>query len=270
MALNWMDTSELSFRSLLLLERVQIGWLPRQRKVGKEQNLNRDLAVALKANPGVEWFMRHKCHDISAFLDSILPLAPAISTATEVQNAEQRVLASLNDWLVYAIDPSVYDKQPFLAWDSNELLSLVDFMGKVVIDVGAGTGRLALVAAPRAKVIYAIEPVENLRLYMCKKANALGFSNVYMIDGLIAGIPFPDGFADITMGGHVLDDHVDEAARDCDEMERVTKKGGMVIHCPGNIDADNEVHRLLLERGYSSSRFEEPTDGWKRKYWKNP
>jgi hypothetical protein len=51
-------------------------------------------------------------------------------------------------------------------------------------------------------------------------------------------------------------------------MARVTKPGGMVILCPGNNDRDNEAHDFLTSRGFAWSRFEEPGDGMKRKYWK--
>lgn len=268
MGVNWIDTSQLPFRSLLLLERIQISWLPWYRKVGKESGLMKDLAVAFKANPEVEWYFRHKCPDISTFLDGIISLASNALSTSEVRTAEQRVLSSLNDWLTYVVDPSIYDKQPFLGWDSRELLGIVDFTGKVVLDIGAGTGRLAVVAAPVAKVVYAIEPVENLRLYMRKKAKAEGFTNFYTIDGLIDAIPFPNGFADVAMAGHALDDELEQAQKDIAEMERVTRKGGIVVYCPGNLDRDNDVHWYLIDQGYSWSRFEEPVDGWRRKYWK--
>ncbi|HEX9896868.1 MAG TPA: methyltransferase domain-containing protein [Dehalococcoidales bacterium] len=262
MGVNWIDTTRLSFRSLLLLESVQISWLSQYVRIGN------DLAIALKANPEVDWFLRHKCPEISTYLDSIVQLAPTNSTANEVHEAEQKVLVKLNDWLTYVIDPSIYDRQPFLGWDSNELLSIVDFTGKVVIDVGAGTGRLSFVAAPVAKVVCAVEPVGNLRSYMSLKAQEKGIKNFYAVDGLISRIPFPDGFADVTMGGHVLEEKLEWAIRDNAEMERVTKKGGMVIYCPGCLDVDSEVHHFLMADGYNWSRFEEPVDGWRRKYWK--
>jgi ubiquinone/menaquinone biosynthesis C-methylase UbiE len=140
----------------------------------------------------------------------------------------------------------------------------VDFTGKVVIDVGAGTGRLTLTAAPWAAHVFAVEPVANLRLYLKVQANARGLRNVFPIDGLITDIPFPDRFADITVGGHVFGDLPHE---ECRELWRVTKPGGMVILCPGNNDEDNAVHDLLVSQGFAWSRFEEPQDGMKRKYW---
>ena len=67
MTLNWIDVTKLSFNTLLLLERVQLswfpGWLPEP-----------ELAVALQANPVVEWFMRHKCPDLNEWLDKVMLL----------------------------------------------------------------------------------------------------------------------------------------------------------------------------------------------------
>ena len=53
-----------------------------------------------------------------------------------------------------------------------------------------------------------------------------------------------------------------------DEMERVTKPGGMVILIPGHTDIDSPEHRYLMERGYNWARHVEPPMDWVRKYWK--
>ena len=135
----------------------------------------------------------------------------------------------------------------------------------MVIDVGAGTGRLAFVAADVAQAVYAVEPVANLRYFMQEKAAQLKKHNVYTLDGLITKLPFHDGFADITMSGHVFgDDREAELA----ELMRVTRPAGMIILCPGNGDFDNPRHQYLVDNGFAWSRFEEPGDGIKRKYWK--
>ena len=259
MPLNWIDTSQMSFNVLLLLERVQISWMP-------GGPAEADMAVALKANPAVAWYLRHKCPEVTPWLDRLEKLdAGDANDPQAVHAAEQRILQTLNDWLVYVVDPAVYDAQPFLAWDSNELTGLVDFSGKTVLDIGSGTGRLAFVAAPQARAVFCVEPVSNLRQYIREKARRSGLSNVFPVDGLLTQIPFPEAFADVTMGGHVFGDLPEQ---ECDELERVTRPGGMVILCPGNSDKDNNAHHALVRRGYQWSRFEEPRDGWKRKYWK--
>ena len=253
--LDWMDVSDLSFRSLLLLERVQLSWLPRWISP-------RELGIALRANPVVTWYVTHKCPEIAAWVEQVLRDAPL---SEDPHAAEVEVMRQMVDMLVYVVDPSVYDAQPFLAWDSRELTDLVDFTGATVLDIGSGTGRLTLVAAQRAAVVFAVEPVENLRRYLREKARGRGLRNVYPVDGLITDIPFPDGFSDITIGGHVFGDDPEAEIR---EVLRVTRAGGTVIACPGNGDVDNETHDVFRAHGFEWGTFEEPRDGVKRKYWK--
>jgi SAM-dependent methyltransferase len=260
MPVNWIDVTNLSFNTLLLLERVQLswfpGWLPEE-----------EMAIALQANPTVEWYLRHKCPEIIPWLDNLLKAhthTPSPS-AQSIRQAEIKILHTINDLVVYAVDPSIYDSQPFLGWDSNELRSLTDFAGKIVIDVGSGTGRLAFIASESASAVFAVEPVGNLRLYIKQKALTQKLTNLFPVDGLITDLPFPDGFADVTMGGHVFGDH---PSTEYAEMQRVTKPGGLLILCPGSSLNETKAHDFLVSQGFSWSLFEEPQDGTKRKYWK--
>jgi SAM-dependent methyltransferase len=256
-----MNTADISFNALLLLERVQIAWLP-------GWGLPRaETALALRANPAVAWFLAHKCPPASAWVEELLAAEPALDGSPDVVRAAERaVLARLEDLLVYALDPACYDAQPFLAWDDRELTGLVDFRGQVVLDIGAGTGRLAFAAARAgAAAVYAVEPVGNLREMIRTKARDLELPAVRAVDGLITAIPFAGGFADVTLGGHVFGDEPDAELA---ELERVTRPGGMIVLCPGCNDRDDGVHAFLLDHGFAWGRFEEPRDGWKRKYWK--
>jgi SAM-dependent methyltransferase len=257
---EWLDVSQYSFNSLLLLERVQLSWLPGWLP-------ETDLQIALRANPAVEWYLRHKCPQINDWLDQTMSVSheAGSDSPTRIRQAEANVLTSMTDLLIYATDPAVYDAQPFLNWDATELLSLTDFTGKTVIDVGAGTGKLSLLVAEMACSVFAVEPVTNLRIYLKTKARARHINNVYTLDGLITDIPFPDRFADISMAGHVFGDDLE---MEYNELARVTKPGGMLILCPGNNDVDNKTHKFLIEHNFEWSRFEEPRDGIKRKYWK--
>jgi hypothetical protein len=85
------------------------------------------------------------------------------------------------------------------------------------------------------------------------------------VDGLITDLPFPDGFADITMGGHVFGSRPETEYM---EMKRVTKPDGMIIQCPGTDMQETEAHEYLVSQGFEWSIFEEPDNGHKRKYWK--
>jgi SAM-dependent methyltransferase len=199
-------------------------------------------------------------------LDQVLSAHPASAApiAERIRLAEINILNRINDWVVYVVDPTIYDAQPFLGWDSDELRSVTDFSGKTVIDIGSGTGRLAFTAAEKAAAVYAIEPVGNLRIYIKHKARVQNLNNIFVVDGLITDLPFPAGFSDITMGGHVLGDH---PQTEYAEMKRVTKTGGMLILCPGTSLGETKAHDFLVSRGFSWSVFEEPRDGPKRKYW---
>jgi len=256
---QWTEMKDVSFNTLLLLERIQLSWFP-----GWVNET--DLGLALKANPAVEWCLHHKCPEIADWLDGVMAQAEGESfDPNAVRQAEIRVLQSLDDLITYVHDPSVYDAQEFLSWDSSELTSLVDFSDKIVIDVGAGTGRLSFIAALAARVVFAVEPVGNLRFYIKEKARKNNVKNVYPVDGLITDLPAPDGFSDVTMGGHVFGD---DPEAELGELVRVTKPGGTVILCPGNGDMDNDRHAYLAAQGFHWKPFLEPPDNWVRKYWK--
>ena len=143
MGLDWLDVSDLSFNTLLLLEREQLAWLPGWLP-------EPELAVALAANPAVAWYLRHKNPDLLPWVDAVLARPEAGRTDLsrgEVRAAEVAILTSLNDLVVYAVAPEVYDSLPFLGWDPAELTDLAGFGDKLVVDVGAGTGKLAFIAA---------------------------------------------------------------------------------------------------------------------------
>lgn len=256
-----MKVDTLSFNVVLLLERVQISWLPQTKP-----SLQRNLGVALQGNPSVEWYVRHKCPEIGPWLDRMMSELEPPATGSELRSAEIAVMEGINDWLVYAVDPSLYDDQSFLRWDSRELTSLVDFREATVIDVGAGTGRLTLTAAPTAHAVFAVEPIESLRRYLAVKARGMGYGNVYTIDGLAEDIHLPDETGDVTISGHVFGADPEAEHR---EMCRVTRPGGMIIHCPGTSAASQAgAHDFLVAAGYEWSIFEEPDSEPVRKYWK--
>lgn len=259
MPLDWTDPSQFSFNSLLLLDRCQLDWLPNW------QLSETDLGTALLANPVVTWYLLHKAPEIAPWVESVLAQGDRHAEAAAARAAEVRVLAGMQDIIIYVTDPGIYAAQPFLNWDTRELTGLADFRGKIVVDIGSGTGRQAFAAAEFARLVYAVEPVSNLRDYLRAEADRRGYRQFYVVDGLITRLPFPDGYADVTMGGHVFGD---EPEAEITEMERITCVGGSVILCPGNNDVDDERHTFLVHRGYSWGRFEEPRDGIKRKYWK--
>jgi hypothetical protein len=146
MPLDWIDISDLSFNTLLLLEREQLAWLPGWLP-------EPELGTALKANPAVAWFLKNKNPELAAWVDSVLQNAVPDPPPEVIRAAEETILRSMNDLVCYAVNPKIYDQLPFLGWDSVELSSLTDFKGKTVVDIGAGTGRSALMRYSRLNLL---------------------------------------------------------------------------------------------------------------------
>jgi SAM-dependent methyltransferase len=259
MPVNWINVKTLSFNVLLLLERVQLSWLPGWLP-------EEPLAIALHVNPTVRWYLENKNPDIKTWVEAVCSQHLPVDDPTAIRMAEETVMASLNDLLTYAVAPQTYADQAFLTYADDELLALTDFTGKIVVDLGAGTGRLTFIAAKAgAKAVFAVEPVENLRHYIREEARKLDLRNVYTVDGIITRIPFYDNFADVVMGGHVFGDAMPEELAEC---ERVVKPGGMIIFCPGSAAQEGAHHDFLVNQGFTYSDFIEPPDLPVRKYWK--
>lgn len=260
MPLNWMNTIRTQpIDSLLLLESCQLSWIP-------DDFLRSQWALALRSHPYIGWFIAHKCPEKAGWIADLEREAARLPEPGEaqVQSACADILSAFEDWIVYALDPGIYARQPHNGWNERELTDLTDFTGRRVVDVGAGTGKQTFAVAPLAREVYSIEPVGSLRAYLRREAACRNHANVRVMDGLMTSLPLENGFADIIMAGHVFGDN---PRGEYDEMMRVLRPGGMLILIPGNSDVDNDAHAFLLEQGCQWARFEEPGDGIKRKYW---
>ena len=257
--LGWLDVNDIDFNALLLLEPFHIHYLA-------EQKPSRQLGTSLSSHPAVRWYLEFKHPPIVDMINQCLTLAILSPSQEELRQAELEVLEGMQDWLIYLLAPERYDRLEFLAWNDSSLLQMADFRDKTVLDIGSGTGRLAFTVAPFAKVVYAIEPVANLRQYLVKKRDDRKVNNLYPIDGTIEQIPLEDDFSDILMAGHVFGEHPEKEYL---EMRRVVHDGGKILLHPGtDANSEEKAHHYLITQGFEFDHFEEPGQGLKRKYWK--
>ena len=250
----------LEIDDLLLLESFQIallpGWVP-----------EREFAVVLADRPEIARFLTARCPEVTGFIDSLLQKHTGPENAKDATTYGDTVVWTIADLLVYNKCPEVYDRLPFHGWDFSEISSIVHLAGKTVIDGGAGTGRVALEAAETAASVFAVEPVSRLRQFIRDKAKRKGLSNLYVVDGFIHALPFPDSFADVLVTSHALGWKLHQELA---EFERVVRSPGFIIHCPGTaIGAEKDQHNALIAAPWSYEFLEyNEADGRKRKYWK--
>lgn len=265
MALNWINVEEFSFNSLFMLEKFQIRML-----LGYFKNNSRVVGIALKYNPEVVWYLVHRCPECNDIIKKIIEEAPNVNEKAEVRKCEIAIMRSIEDFVIYAYPELMDTHCKFIyGWNKERLFELTDFTNKVVLDVGAGNGRLAFAVAERAKEVYACEPVSSLREYMRDKIVRDGISNVRVVDGTSFSLPYPDDTFDIVMSGHVVgDDYEKELA----ELTRVVKHGGWILDCPGEDDREDVLSQELDDRGwewfYYTSKFGGDVYRYRKQIWK--
>ncbi len=252
---------DLHIEDVYLLEPFQIeyfpGWVP-----------ERELATVLRAHPAIDRFLRTRAPAIAPFLDATKARHRLSAGRSDLAQSEETLIWTIADLVVYNKCPEVYDGLDFHDWDFAAVTSITPLEGRVVLDVGSGTGRVALEAATIASAVVAVEPVPRLRHFIRDKAAKSGRRNIRVVAGFGHHIPLPDDSADVVITSHALGWRLEDELA---EFERVVAPAGYIIHCPGTaeIAAEEQQHRRLIEPAwnYRFARFRE-ADGWKRKYWK--
>jgi hypothetical protein len=245
---------------LFLLESFQIAYLPRWVP-------EREFGAVLHARPAIARYLVTRCPEVSGFVDAVVREHAAPADPEELARCADAVVWTIADLLVYNKCPEVYDGLPFHNWDFSEVTAIVDLNGKTVIDAGSGTGRVALEAAGTAAVVFAVEPVSRLRQFIRDKATQKGLTNLYVTDGLNHVLPFPDAFAGVVITSHAIGWQLQEELA---EFERVVKRPGTILHCPGTATGvEDDTHAVLIGApwDYRFAEYDE-ADGRKRKYWK--
>ncbi len=139
----------------------------------------------------------------------------------------------------------------------EEIISITPIKGKVVADVGAGSGRIAFLVAPFAQTVFAVEPIASFRSFMKEKTRNKGVDNLYVMDGTLDSIPLPDCLLDVLITSNAIGWNLLEELK---EIERVVKPGGYVIHLLHSDNTqDNPFHDILVSSqwNYTCLRVEE-------------
>ncbi len=165
MSFGWIDPSAYSINSLLLMDT----WILRYLIAKQDPEFCRRFAVCLFYNPAILWYFKAKCPDRVERLNALTATVDPNLSPTQIADSEKWLLDDLDAFVVY-VYPDVMEQLPYIRlWESSRLLSLADFAGKRVLDIGSGTGRLAIVAASQASLVYACEPVDRLREHLRAK-----------------------------------------------------------------------------------------------------
>jgi len=239
------------------------------RVIARKQDtiFQKNFGITLAGNPAVLWYITNKCPETADYYNKLVMMVPTDLSTTAKREAEVYILDAL-DWAVVYVYPEIMEKLSYIVeWNNERLLSITNFTDKTVLDIGSGTGRLAFAAAPLAKYVYASEPVDRLREYLRVKQQRLEVKNMYVVNGEVESLPFPDATFDIVMSGHVVGDNYQAEWR---EMSRVAKPGGWVIDCPGEDDRKKPdgPAKAMIELGFSYSHYISKMGGDVYRYWR--
>src|SRR5579862_256747 len=99
-----------------------------------------------------------------------------------------------------------------------------------VVDVGAGTGLLALGIAPRVSEVHAVDISPAMTSYLQREAGQLGLENLEPVTASAIDLPLPDASATVVVSNYVYHHLSDEDKRNgIAEAYRVLRPGGRLV-----------------------------------------
>jgi ubiquinone/menaquinone biosynthesis C-methylase UbiE len=102
--------------------------------------------------------------------------------------------------------------------------------GDRVVDVGAGTGLLALGIAPLVSDVQAVDISPAMTRYLHREARQLGLENLEPITASAIDLPLPDGSATVVVSNYVYHHLSDADKQDgIAEAFRVLRPGGRIV-----------------------------------------
>ena len=256
------DGIELNAEDLLHLESFQIPYLP-------DRVPQKEFSTLLREYPFIERFLISKHPSIKNFINDIFKENEKITDKDLINEHCDKLIWEIADLIVYNKHPEIYDDKVTFTWDISEIISLELLKNKVVADVGAGSGMLSFLLAQYARTVYAIEPVTSFRNFIREKTNKEKCGNIYVLDGFLDSIPFPENFFDILFTSNAIGWNLENELQ---EVQRVVKPNGQAIHIMrvSNNEIDNPHHKKLISSDWNYDFYEyQDSDGLKLKYVKS-
>jgi 2-polyprenyl-3-methyl-5-hydroxy-6-metoxy-1,4-benzoquinol methylase len=252
-ALNWED--------ILLLESFQIKYFPDRIAV-------KEFAILLHTYPVLYRFLVSKYPPIKAFLTGILEENDPVVDKAMIEEQCQEALWEIADLIIYNKHPEQFDAQAPIRWEIDEITSITSLEGKVVADVGAGSGRIAFMVASHVLTVFAVEPLASFRTFMKEKALEKGMKNIFITDGTLDSIPLPDKSLDVLLTSNAIGWKLEEELQ---EIERVLRSGGHAIHLLRSTEKQEfAFHQTLISSPWDYiCQEKESVDQWKLIYHKN-
>jgi SAM-dependent methyltransferase len=151
-------------------------------------------------------------------------------SASERETARQTLLDTLFWELTYWKRPDDYD---LLTAGEQVHLGALDVArvdDAVVLDAGAGAGRITLPLARRARRVYAMDAAPPLLRLLENKLATADLRNVELLRGVFRRAPLPDDSVDAVIACSAFGPHESRGGeRGLDELQRVTRHGGRII-----------------------------------------
>ena len=140
----------------------------------------------------------------------------------------------------------------------DRTLDLADLdEGEVVVDLGAGTGLLALPAASRAREVIAVDYSSPMLDRLSHHARELGRANIRPVLADLRELPLPDDCADVVVSCYAFH-HLADADKELAlaEARRVLRPGGRLVVCDMMFGLSLRAHdrRVVMSKAASIAR----------------
>jgi ubiquinone/menaquinone biosynthesis C-methylase UbiE len=134
------------------------------------------------------------------------------------------------------------------------MLADVSFENRLVLDLGAGTGKFSIPLSSKARLVISLDKSEGALHILKRKSRN---KRIAVVKGAFSNIPLPDESVDIISATWAFNPSMPKGEAIFGEMLRVVKKGGKMI-IVGNYPA-GEYHlitkKYLLESGTGCEFF---------------